>query len=249
MFDKIGCKLIGWNWEILSTCGEASHRQLRKYMSAIIIMMILWGTIGYCFAENYLNMTGMLQKSLVSFAFIVIVLSIERVIILTVGKAPLMKWMRILLAIAMAMLGSCIFDQLIFRNDIQQEVASRREDVVAETVAKRLAIYDSDIRRISFAQDSLQHKQDELYAEIEKNPTTTVTTVSTQEQIAGVDSEGKPIKESVRSVNKTVVPNPRLEQAQGNAEQLKIYEEQLEQLRLEKRDIDKKILLSDKTQK
>lgn len=43
--SNIGCFLIGWNKNILKECGEASYRQFRKLLSAICIMMVLWGTI------------------------------------------------------------------------------------------------------------------------------------------------------------------------------------------------------------
>lgn len=239
IFRKLGCLLIGWDPNILSSCGEASKRQFRKLLSAITIMLILWGTIGYCFADNYLDITTLIGKLGVAFAFVLIILCIERVIILNVGKNKFMAAMRVSLAICMALLGASIFDQLMFKNDIQQEVASHREDVINTTVNQRLAVYDSDITRITKAMDSISRCNDELYRQIELNPTTTVTAVSTSEQVAGVAEDGTPIKTKVQSVNKTIVPNPRIAQAQGNEEQLKIYSSQLEQLRLDKRDIDK----------
>ena len=127
---KIGCNLIGWNNQILSTCGEASKRQFRKLLSAISIMMILWGTIGYCFAQNYLGIDNIIGRLGVACAFMVIVLCIERVIILNVGRNVLMAIMRGFLALCMAILGASIFDQLMFKNDIAQEIASHREDLI-----------------------------------------------------------------------------------------------------------------------
>ena len=236
---KLGCLLIGWDANILSTCGEASKRQFRKLISAISIMMILWGTIGYCFADNYLNITSLIGRIGVAVIFMTIILCIERVIILSVGKNYLMAIMRFFLALCMAFLGASIFDQLIFRNDIQQEIASHREDVITESVNKRLAVYNSDMARITMAIDSISRCNDILYKEIEAKPTTTVTAVSSSEQVVGMSEDGKPIKTTVQNVNKTIVPNPRIAQAQGNEEQIKIYTEQLEQLRLDKKDIDK----------
>ena len=233
---KIGCGLIGWDSQILSTCGEASKRQFRKLLSAISIMMILWGTIGYCFAENYLGINSLIGRIGVACTFMIIILCIERVIILNVGKNVQMAVMRFFLALCMAILGASIFDQLMFKNDIAQEVASHREDVITETVNKRLSVYDADISRITVAIDSISRCNDELYKQIEAKPTTTVTAVSASEQVAGMDADGKPVKTTVQSVNKTVVPNPRIAQAQGNEEQIKIY---TEQLRLDKKDIDK----------
>lgn len=238
-FTKLGCGLIGWDYKILSTCGEASKRQLRKLISAISIMMVLWGTIGYCFASNYLDIPNIIGRIGVASAFILIILCIERVIILNVGKNKMMGTMRIMLALCMALLGASIFDQLMFRNDIQQEIANHREDMVTQTVNKRLAVYDADIRRITSAIDSISKCNDELYKQIEAKPTTIVTTVSSSEQVAGLSEDGQPIKTTVQKTNKTVVPNPRIAQAQGNEEQIKIYTEQLEQLRLDKKNIDK----------
>lgn len=236
---KIGCQLIGWDASILSSCGEASKRQFRKLISAVSIMMILWGTVGYCFADNYLNISNIFGRIGVALVFMTIILCIERVIILSVGTNHWMAVMRLFLALCMAILGASIFDQLIFHNDIQQEIASHREDVIAETVNKHLTVYDSDIARITMAIDSISRCNDELYRQIEAKPTTTVTAVSSSEQVAGMSEDGKPIKTTVQSVNKTVVPNPRIAQAQGNEEQIKIYTAQLEQLRLDKKDIDK----------
>ena len=136
MLKNIGCQLIGWDKNILKECSEASHRQFRKLISAICIMMVLWGTIGYCFADRYINIESCILKVCVSLAFMFIVLCVERVIILTVGKARLMTVMRVMLALCMAVLGSCIFDQIIFRNDIKQTIQDHREDVIKETITK-----------------------------------------------------------------------------------------------------------------
>ena len=58
----VGCFLIGWDKNILKECGEASLRQYRKLLSAICIMMVLWGTIGYCFADRYINIESFVLK-------------------------------------------------------------------------------------------------------------------------------------------------------------------------------------------
>ena len=118
IFKSIGCFLIGWNPNILKECGEASQRQFRKLLSAISIMMILWGTIGYCFAERYIGIQTLIPKLAIAIVFMFIILCVERATILTVGKATTMAAMRIALALCMALLGSSIFDQIIFSNDI-----------------------------------------------------------------------------------------------------------------------------------
>ncbi|MBO4431004.1 MAG: DUF4407 domain-containing protein [Bacteroidaceae bacterium] len=237
--SNIGCFLIGWNKDILNECGEASHRQYRKLLSAISIMMVLWGTIGYCFADRYINIESCWLKVCVAIAFMLIVLCVERVIILTVGKARLMSFMRVLLALCMAILGSCIFDQIIFRNDIQQAIQEHREDIIKETITKRLSIYDSDIQRITHDMDSLSKATIVLGEELQKRPTIQGTNVSTQEQVVGVDENGRPKKVKVQSVNTVTMANPLAEQLKANNDQIQIYSNQLEQLRQDKKDIAK----------
>lgn len=236
-----GCFLIGWNKDILKECGEASQRQFRKLLSAICIMMVLWGTIGYCFADRYINIESCVLKVCVSLAFMFIVLCVERVIILTVGKARVMSTMRVMLALCMAFLGACIFDQIIFRNDIQQEIQERREDVIKETIAKRLSIYESDIQRITHDMDSLGKSTIALGEELQKHPTIKGTNVSSQEQVVGVDENGRPKKIRVQSVNTVTMANPLAEQLKANNEQIQIYANQLEQLRQDKKDIADKV--------
>ena len=181
---NIGCLLIGWDKNILSECGEASHRQFRN-----------------CFADRYINLHSCLLKICVSLVFMFIVLSVERVIILTVGKARLMTAMRVMLALCMAFLGACIFDQIIFRNDIHQAIQEHREDVIKETVTKRLSIYESDIQRITHEMDSLSKSTVHIGEELQNKPTIKGTNVSTQEQVVGVDENGKPKKVRTQSVS------------------------------------------------
>lgn len=235
--NNMGCLLIGWNKNILKECGEASFRQYRKLLSAICIMMVLWGTIGYCFADRYINIESCTLKIGVALVFMIIVLCVERVIILTVGRARLMSFMRVLLALCMAVLGSCIFDQIIFRNDIQQSIQEHREDIISESIAKRLSIYDSDIQRITQDMDSLSQATIALNEELQKRPVIKGTNVSTQEQVIGVDEEGKPKKVKTQTVNTVTMANPLVEQLKANNDQIQIYSTQLEQLRQDKKEV------------
>lgn len=240
---NFGCFLIGWDKNILKECGEASYRQYRKLLSAICIMIVLWGTIGYCFADRYINIESCILKLCIALVFMFIVLCVERVIILTVGKARLMSFMRVLLALCMAVLGSCIFDQIIFRNDIQQAIQEQRENVISETIMKRLSIYDSDINRITQEMDSLSKATIALNEELQKRPVIKGTNVSTQEQVVGVDENGKPRKVRTQTVNTVTLANPLAEQLKANNDQIQIYSKQLEQLRQDKKEVAETVRL------
>ena len=148
-----------------------------------------------------------------------------------------MSFMRVLLALCMAVLGSCIFDQIIFRNDIQQAILEHRENVIEETISKRLSIYDNDILRITQEMDSLSKATIVLNEELQKRPIIKGTNVSTQEQVIGIDENGKPKKVRTQTVNTITMANPLAEQLKANNDQIQIYSKQLEQLRLDKKEV------------
>ena len=137
----------------------------------------------------------------------------------------------------MAILGSCIFDQIIFRNDIQQAIQEQREEIISKTITKRLSIYDSDIQRISQEMDSLSEATIALNEELQKRPVIKGTNVSTQEQVIGIDENGKPKKVKTQTVNTITLANPLVEQLKANNDQIQIYSGQLEQLRLDKKEV------------
>ena len=241
ILTRIGCFLIGWKVDILKDCGEASHRTFKKLTSAITIMMILWGTIGYCFADRYINIESVSGKFAVSIAFMIIVLCIERIIILAVGKASWTHAFRCILAVCMSMLGACIFDQIIFKNDLEIRVAEVREQQIKATIKQRLELYNEDIQRISFAIDSIGRVNMSLYGELQKNPVIKTTDVSNREIVAGVDSLGNPIKTKATDIVSRSIENPIAAQTKANENQLSIYQEQLQDLQESKKEIDKNV--------
>lgn len=79
---KFGCKLTGWSSSVLSQCSEASKCKLSKYTSALLILILIWGVTGFCFAQRYIGLPTW-ACGFVSLFFITIVIMIERQIILT----------------------------------------------------------------------------------------------------------------------------------------------------------------------
>ena len=141
----------------------------------------------------------------------------------------------------MAVLGSCIFDQIIFRNDIQQAIQEHREDVIGVTITKRLAIYNSDIQRITQEMDSLSKATIALNEELQQRPVIKGTNISTQEQVVGVDENGNPKKVRTQTINTVTLANPLAEQLKANNDQIQIYSTQLEQLRQDKKEVAEKV--------
>ena len=138
---KFGCFLTGWNSSILSQCSEASFKHLKKYTAALLILIILWGFTGYCFAERYVEAPwwGCIISSII---FVVIVIQIERQIILTVGTHKWNTFFRFFIAVIMAFLGSSIIDQIIFGADINRKMVEITDRQVVEQLPLRLKVID-----------------------------------------------------------------------------------------------------------
>lgn len=170
VIEKILCKFIGWNHTLLNECGEASHGHLKKLSGALMLMLLMWAVIGYTFANNFLNIESMNGKLSMAAGFAFVVWIIERIIILTVGRPRLMMGIRVVLAIMMAIFGSVLIDQCIFRNDIQEALeAKTRERIGEEIIARTLSIND-ELARLEADRERLIYECDSIIDEISKNP-------------------------------------------------------------------------------
>lgn len=238
---KFACFLVGWNASILEECGEASRRTLRKYMSAIIILSIIWGTIGYCFAERYIGLGSLIGKIATSLVFVTIIICVERYIILT-GKLNI--WMgaaRVFIAILMAILGSTIFDQIIFKNDVEFEKKEYITEKINMEVPKRNQLIDNELNKLQYDIDSISRVNAFLSEDIEKKPVSTYTTLETEEVITGHDKDGKPIKEKITKRAQHLVSNPLIEQRNSNEAILKQYNERKVDLQNKKLETEKNV--------
>lgn len=241
LFTKLGCYLIGWNPEILKECGEASHRTLKRYVSAIVILIIIWGSIGYCVADRYIGFSSLLPKLITSAVFILIVVCIERFIILKVGKLGSAGVFRMILAILMALLGSAIFDQIFFRQDIDVEMKAVRTEQILKETAHRLSFLDTDIKRTTYLIDSVGQANVVLYERIAKQPTIAATNVSRTSHEKGLDEKGKPIVEHTATFTTNQVANPLIAQTEANQHALNIYQKQLEKYQAQKLTVNDEV--------
>ena len=172
---KLGCKLTGWSSEVLSQCSEASRCQLNKYTSALLILILIWGVTGFCFAQRYIGLP-VWACGFVSLFFITIVVMIERQIILANSKTMVMLAFRIVIALIMAIVGSTIFDQTMFGKDIDKQMTNT------------IAILQADINDHPFViQTSVTNSQSKILMPdgtlaTVNNPSKTTTQVANPKQ-------------------------------------------------------------------
>lgn len=226
-WKRFGCLLTGWNYDILLTCTEASNKQLKKYTSALIILIILWGLIGYLFAERYVQ-TPWWGCAIISFTMIVIVLQIERQIILTVGKIGWLKFFRFSIAVIMAIIGSAIIDQIIFKDDIEKKMIEIVDRQVQDQLPNRLTVINSKLQDLQFDIDSLDKRNIDLYSEISKRPTiNTISTTTIHIQEKQEDGTYKTLPQ--RTVTSVPINNPKVKEAEVNNQHLEILRKQQEE--------------------
>jgi hypothetical protein len=161
---KTGCYITGYNYGIIKNSSELSAKAVRKYLSAILIVSILWGFIGYCFAQRYLH-TWFWGSAAAALVLIVIVIQIERQIILSVGRNKLVPVFRVLIGIVMAVIGSVIIDQIIFREDVAKVKVSNIQTEVNNILPAKTQELDLQIRQIDSA---IMRKEAERSAVIEE---------------------------------------------------------------------------------
>jgi len=234
---KVGCFIIGWKPEILQNCTEVSHAMLKKYLAAITILSIIWGIIGWSFADRYLKMDWY-GSLITSFIFIIVIVCIERYIIQTHGKLKLTRWFRVILAILMAVLGSTIFDQIVFQKDVEKKMREILTEQINSEIPKRSLLFDDGIKKLSVRIDTINNENQKLYVEINQRPyipiyESSITKTKTDE----IDENGKPIYNDVQIINKKNVLNPKMEQVQRNDELLKEYRAKVDTLEKQRLNI------------
>lgn len=233
-YDKITCALIGWDYDILKQCREASYRTKNKYVSALIIVSIIWGVIGYKFASKYIDIESLPGCLAVAFAFIVLVNCIERIIIMKQGKAVMIYAFRIILALCMAILGAFIFDQILFERDLKTQINRNKEKEIREVVQYRMEECNNDIKKFTAIRDSLFNVNVMLYDQLKDNPVIIKRNVNTRQVVAGHDKDGNPIMRTLSEVVNTPVDNPLNNQVKDNDKELENNQKMLVHLQNKK---------------
>ncbi len=189
--SKWKCKFIGWDYNLLRECSEASHKTLNRYFDAVALMMILWAYIGYSMAGRYFRLDT-IGCVVVALVFSMLVWIIERQIILIVGKNRVVEYMRTALAFCMALVGATVTDQVVFGKDID---AAMEEVVVTRTNEQfKFRSREFENRRLEYCKDvdSLEQVSARLAGDIEKAPMVK-TFLRSKVPSGAVDSLGKPI--------------------------------------------------------
>lgn len=203
IYLKFCCLLTGLSYPLIRNSSEQSVKNAKKYTGALLIIMLVWFFIGYCFTTKYLHMGeigGIIGGLLMSF----IILQIERIIILSHRISLGGKVFRVVLGLVMALLGALIMDQFTFKDDIEL----RKSQVLSGRVEEAIKISEVDIRRQVAEIDSLLESSNKklfsLSEELQKRPV--IVTSYTTGSITR-DSLGNQVNSTTQR-NTSVADNP-----------------------------------------
>ena len=222
LWIKFGCFLTGYNYAIVKNSSEASAKAVKKYLSAILIVSTLWGFIGYAFTQRYLH--GSPNMSFIGAAVMVIlIIQIERQIILGIGRNTWAFSFRILIGLVMAIIGSIILDQIIFKDDVEKAQISNIQTEVNRLLPIKTQELTSQIQQLD---NSIQAKETERVVtinDIGKNPTLNIPSSSVQYQM---DTITKKLVQVNRTVTSNSIPNPKADLIPQIDAQIKYLREQ-----------------------
>ncbi len=219
---KTGCFITGYNYGIVKNSSELSAKAVRKYLSAILIVSILWGFIGYSFAHRYLH-TGIAGSIIAALVMIVIVIQIERQIILSVGRNKLVPLFRVLIGMVMAVIGSVIIDQIIFSEDVEKVRIGNIQTEVNNILPVKTKELDLQIKQIDSAITMKEAERTAIIDEISIRPFIKSTSSEIrhfQLQQNGNNGQMKDTIVSRRDVALNDIANPKAGLLPGIADQI-----------------------------
>lgn len=201
---KFGCFLTGFNYNLVKNSSEQSRKNVKKYTSAMLLIILVWFFIGYSFATRYLHLSGwggVFGGVLMSF----VVIQIERIIILSTRVSTWSSLFRILLALVMSILGAFIMDQITFKDDIDLRKAQVMDERVKIAVKQSEEDIQKQIQDLDTMIATANSRYETVSEDLKKNPV--IITSYTNRSVTR-DREGKEVN-STQSTNKSVMENPK----------------------------------------
>lgn len=235
---KIGCFITGYNYKIVKCSSEASAKAVKKYLSAILIVGTLWGFIGFAFTQRYLH-AGILASIIGSLVMIVMVIQVERQIILTMGKKRQAFIFRAFIGLIMAIIGSVILDQIIFKDDIEKLQVGNIQDEVIRILPQKNKELNLQILQLDSSIFAKERERAALINDIGKQPT--ISTLSSLDQYEK-DSTGT-MALSKKSITNQSIRNPKAELIPNIDSQIQALRQQ--KFIKENEQLNKKKLLED----
>lgn len=206
---KIGCFVTGYNYSILKNCSEVAKKTVKKYTAAMVIMCLLWGLIGYSFANRYLHSSSLASVAS-ALLFMLVIIQIERQVIMQTIKNNSLQLFRAVIAIMMALIGSLIIDQIIFKDDIELEKEQFINNKVEKIYPARAAIRQKQITQLRVQLLAKDSQRTALGKDIQANPTITIVTVTSNPVPVKTTIDDSSHTQKIQYINKPTITNSQI---------------------------------------
>ena len=240
---RLGCFLTGWNKDILKECSEHSFKELKRVTSAMMVISLIWFFVLYKFGEFYMGFKGeadpyFIKRVACGIIGIILVVQIERQVVLHISNIPIVKWTRVCMAILMALLGSTIFDQIMFKDDIEAEKLSYIQAQVEALLPAKQKQFDEAIADFKETIAKTDKEYQTLQKSIQRKPTIKMyNRVAKKTTKDAIDSEGNVYQKDtiVYKYEYTSVVNPRMKDSEDLRAQMDKTNQQINDYRELKR--------------
>jgi len=199
---RFGCFLTGFNYGVISACSELSTKRVIKYTSALLIVCLLWSFIGFGFTNRYLKGEWYTNVT-ASLIMVFLVIQIERQIILSSKDNRLLHLSRLVIALAMALIGTVIIDQILFKDDIAKKQLMTMDIEVNNILPGRASELRKQIEDINKTIGEKENEKKMINDDVAKHPFVTAYESQTQKDTS---------KNVITTIIRKQVLNPKVNQ-------------------------------------
>lgn len=128
---KFYCFLLGEEYELLRADTPESRRKVHMLGTALLLPVFLWFFQGFFLASTILRLTTP-QALLCGLGASIMIFGAERLILLSSSKSRWLVGVRVILGVATALVGSIIVDEILFHNDISNNMPGYIETKITE---------------------------------------------------------------------------------------------------------------------
>lgn len=161
---KIYCLITGDDYELVKNETPESRKKISMYGMIIMLPVMLWLIQGFLIVSHVMN-GSIWASAATSFIAGLTVFIIDRSIIMS-GRGRWILFTRVLLGILMSVSGALIFDEVIFKNDIDKQLAENKRAYIRDEIINwtNANLQEIEIQNsVSLKADSLQNSALEIY--------------------------------------------------------------------------------------
>ena len=186
---KIYCLLTGDDYELVKSDTPASKRKVALLATCLLVPVIMWFINSVLLVHEVLigsSITAIVSGIIVA----LIIFLIERAVIMSNGSRTIAVF-RVCLGLIVAILGSIALDEVVFKSDIDQQVAENKQAMIQQDVLS----VDTQLRENISKKKSIA---DARYLEWQKSNEEVINEMKGGAGSSGIKGKGNIANENIR---------------------------------------------------